>query len=399
MPSTSTTLARARARARCHSSTTRLARRSLPRPSRSSTRVNSLRGEDDDDDRSGGESTVASPSQFATAFTRGLPEDVVPAFWEWNTLNTKRERKTHLVRYVHMQGEGPTVVLLHPFGGNLLHWRSLYGPLREAKCNVFAVDLLGLGGSEAPQDMNYDVITWASQCSSFVEQVVVPQSSTGTCVLVGTSITSLVALQVAADDVENTDGIRRVEGMCLMNCADGLNGKAVASYDQTNIFVLKYAAPILFSTIDAILNFEPFAKAFFQTFQTKAVLSTFLKVAYVDDDRVDHDLVDLFQAPCRQPGALNAFISVFTGDPGPTPMSLVSRCDDDLPLDVIWGEDDLITPVGAVVGTFFKDLPSTRSNTTFTLIEGAGHCPWDEGDDARGLTTARILKSVLRKAQ
>ena len=57
-------------------------------------------------------------------------------------------------------GSGPTVMLVHGFPQDWYEWRTVLGRLAET-FTVVAVDLRGVGGSDAPVD-GYDAVTMAS---------------------------------------------------------------------------------------------------------------------------------------------------------------------------------------------------------------------------------------------
>lgn len=60
--------------------------------------------------------------------------------WEW---------RGHRVRYA-TAGCGPAVVLVHGFGASSRHWRRNIGVLADAGFKVYAIDLIGQGGSDKP---------------------------------------------------------------------------------------------------------------------------------------------------------------------------------------------------------------------------------------------------------
>jgi pimeloyl-ACP methyl ester carboxylesterase len=103
---------------------------------------------------------------------------------------------------------------------------------------------------------------------------------------------------------------------------------------------------------------------------------------YVNTARVDETLVSLITRPAEADGALDAFVEILSGNPGPRPETLAPLLRLDLPLAVFWGTDDQVTPLGGPVGQYFQRLPGTRPGSTeFTLIPGTGHCPFDDRPD------------------
>lgn len=64
-------------------------------------------------------------------------------------------------------GDGPTVVLVHGFGGDAENWLLLARHL-TADYRVLAPDLPGFGASAAPADGHYDVIRQADRLAAFV---------------------------------------------------------------------------------------------------------------------------------------------------------------------------------------------------------------------------------------
>jgi pimeloyl-ACP methyl ester carboxylesterase len=66
-------------------------------------------------------------------------------------------------------GNGPTALLVHGFPQDWYEWRTVLGRLAE-RFRVVAVDLRGVGGSDAPAD-GYDAVTMASDLHRLVEQL------------------------------------------------------------------------------------------------------------------------------------------------------------------------------------------------------------------------------------
>ncbi|CAI5511927.1 unnamed protein product [Closterium sp. Naga37s-1] len=183
-----------------------------------------------------------------------------------------------------------------------------------------------------------------------------------------------------------------VAGVVLLNCAGGLNNKAIE--DDWRI---RLALP-LFLLIDFLLSFPPLASAIFNRVRTRDNVASVLRAVYCNPDAVDDELVQLLLcvlpngsaplalpppppsqlicAPAEDPGALHVFIAVLTGPPGPRPEHLLPQIE--APLLLLWGEQDPFTPLDGPVGRFFSLLPHHRPLTTMLTLPLCGHCPHDD---------------------
>ncbi|KAL4859706.1 Ferredoxin C 2 [Chlorella vulgaris] len=273
--------------------------------------------------------------------------------WKW---------RGHSVKFI-THGCGPPVVLVHGFGASSLHWRNNIEAIAEAGYKVYAPDLLGLGASEKPL-MDYEMEVWRDQLIDFMSEFVQHPA-----VLVGNSIGSLACLMVA-EAAPNS-----VSGVALLNCAGGMNNKAIS--DDWRI---RLALPFFYS-IDWLLRRRSVAQNLFDRFRKPDNIAGILRNVYGNKAAVDAELVQIIYQPSCDPGALDAFVSIITGPPGPRPDMLLSSDSLTQPLLVIWGDNDPMTPANGPVGRFFQALPATRPDTTFHFLKGVGHCPHDDAPD------------------
>ncbi|KAK3135543.1 hypothetical protein QOZ80_5BG0420180 [Eleusine coracana subsp. coracana] len=273
--------------------------------------------------------------------------------WTWRGM-----RVNYLVR-----GQGPPVLLVHGFGASVAHWRRNIGVLSESY-TVYAIDLLGFGASDKPPGFSYTMETWAQLILDFLDEVVKRPT-----VLVGNSVGSLACVVAASEDTRNA-----VRGLVLLNCAGGMNNKAIV--DDWRI---KLLLPLLW-LIDFLLNQRPIASALFQHVKDRNNLKDILLSVYGNKDAVDDELVEIIRGPADTEGALDAFVSTVTGPPGPSPIALMPRLAD-VPVLVLWGDRDPFTPIDGPVGKFFSKLPSELPNVTLHMLEGVGHCPHDDRPD------------------
>ena len=114
-------------------------------------------------------------------------------------------------------GQGPPVLLLHGFAGSAYNcWRSTL-PALAATHTVYGLDLLGLGASDQPDDVEYSIDLWREQCADFVaDRLDEPP------IVIGHSFGSLIALELARDLGAQGKPIRAVG---MMNCGIGMNNK------------------------------------------------------------------------------------------------------------------------------------------------------------------------------
>jgi len=96
---------------------------------------------------------------------------------------------------------------------------------------------------------------------------------------------------------------------------------------------------------------------------------------------VDDDLVELIYLPSEDKGALETFVSILTGPPGPRPDKLVREGKVDVPILFLWGDKDPFTPMDGPIGQYFKGLPEERDDVTFVTLPSVGHCPHDDRPD------------------
>lgn len=228
---------------------------------------------------------------------------------------------------------------------------------------MYAVDLIGFGASDKPAGFEYTMEVWAQLVLDFLDEVVGRPT-----VLVGNSVGSLACVVAAS---ESTGGL--VRGLVLLNCAGGMNNKAVV--DDWRI---KLLLPLLW-LFDFLLKQKGIASAVLERVRRRENLKNILLSVYGNKESVDEELVEIIKRPAEDEGALDAFVSVITGPPGPNPVSLMPGIS--LPVLILWGDEDPFTPLDGPVGKYFSSLPSKFSNVKLHVLEGVGHCPHDDRPD------------------
>jgi pimeloyl-ACP methyl ester carboxylesterase len=266
--------------------------------------------------------------------------------WSW---------QGHQIEYT-VKGTGQPLLLIHGFGASIGHWRQNIPALAAGGYQVWAIDLLGFGGSGKPA-IAYSMHLWQELVKDFWEFHI--QKPT---VFVGNSIGALLSLMVVAEYPEIA------AGAVLINCAGGMSHRPgelnlplrVVMQWFNRIVRSKIVGPIVFNRIR----------------QKERIRSTLLQV-YRHREAVTDELVDLIYAPSCDPGAQKVFASIISAPPGPGIAELLPKVQ--RPLLVLWGAEDPWTPVSA--GNVFQELSAKGQPVEFLAIPGTGHCPHDERPD------------------
>lgn len=262
--------------------------------------------------------------------------------WDWNG---------HSIQYTVM-GTGQPLVLVHGFGASIGHWRKNIPVLADAGYQVFAIDLLGFGGSAKPA-LDYTVELWVELLRDFWAANIQRPA-----VFVGNSIGGLLSMMVLAQHPEIA------AGGVLLNPAGGLNHRPE-----------ELAPPLRFvmGTFSKLVGSQRFGRWMFDQVRQKQRIRNSLKQVYRDPDAITDELVDLLHEPSCDPGAQQVFASVLMAPPGPRPTELLPHIQ--VPLLVIWGEADPWTPIAG--SKIYQSLVDSQP-VEFVSIPNTGHCPHDE---------------------
>lgn len=263
--------------------------------------------------------------------------------WAWRGYN---------IRYT-VQGTGEPLVLIHGFGASIGHWRKNIPVLAAGGYRVFAIDLLGFGGSDKPE-LTYNLELWQDLLKDFWAAHIQKPA-----VFIGNSIGGLLCLMLLADEPAIASG-----GV-LLNSAGGLNHRP----DELN--------PVLgfvMGTFTKLVNSRWMGPFLFNRVRQPHRIRNTLKQVYYEKSAVTDELVDLLYQPSCDPGAQQVFASVLSAPPGPRPAELLPQIQQ--PLLVLWGDKDPWTPIqGADV---YQRLSEQSDQVEFHPIYNAGHCPHDE---------------------
>ncbi|MEM6445651.1 MAG: alpha/beta fold hydrolase [Cyanobacteria bacterium P01_D01_bin.123] len=269
--------------------------------------------------------------------------------WQWRGWN---------IRFTYQPTVAVTAaapaLLIHGFGASLGHWRHNIGPLSQTR-SVYALDLLGFGGSDKPV-VHYTIDLWVEQVYEFwqthVKQPVI---------LAGHSVGGIVSLTLAARHPE------MVKGLCLISCADGPHPEELPH-------PFDWAVRALAETALGVLQFPLTYPLVFDWLRNTTVLRGWIKNVYKQDDAVDDELVEIFRRPAFDEGAEAVFIEALRAiltRRFDSPKNLLPGVRS--PILVIWGQDDPAVP------SFLADkFKQWQPDLSLIKLPGIGHCAHDE---------------------
>ncbi|ATS17551.1 alpha/beta fold hydrolase [Synechococcus sp. PCC 6717] len=272
-------------------------------------------------------------------------EPLAPQIWHW---------QGYPIVYRHQGTTGTPLLLIHGFGASSLHWRKNI-PVLAAAHRVYAIDLLGFGGSAkpAPHMVSYTFETWATLVLDFCHEVIGAPT-----VLIGNSIGCVVALQAAVFAPE------WVRQLILLNCS-------LRQLNERKRQQLPWYRQWGTTLLQRILGNRAIGTYFFHQIAQPRAVRRILHQAYGDTTAVTEELVDILLGPAQDQGAADVFLAFVRYSQGPVPEDLLPLVT--CPTYFLWGAAD---PWEAIAEG--QQLAAFRCVREFVPLAGVGHCPQDE---------------------
>ena len=225
----------------------------------------------------------------------------------------------------------------------------------------------------------------------------------------GNSLGSVVAISAAVGDFASDKSAlylsrpERTVGLCLFNCGVGMNSRNIVNNPKFSP-LQRTLLNALFDGFNALIfDNKALLRYILNTVVTRDLLRDALTALYVHDPtRVDDALVESFYAPVKDggEGAVEALRQIYTNDAGRTPMELHDRYAerlDGMPIHLVWGDRDVVTPLAGDVGEFYCDRVANNRGKRETSIEivGAGHIPFDDNPEVSNGSMLRWMDKVV----
>lgn len=274
----------------------------------------------------------------------GGPETVSPeALADPNGFFTSLDGET--LYAVHEPGEGPTVLLLHGFGGATVSWRETISALADAGYDVYALDMRGFGLSDKGFEADYSHAAQVRRVLAWMDAAGLERAA-----LVGHSMGGDVAARIALSDPE------RVSQLVLVSASIAGQGH-------------QYRVP-------SFLLDVPFLRRWGQIGLQRIVpeyLDDILCDSVEDESVITPDLIADYRRVLNTPGWELALLSMLR-DAGEeeTPVEALQ-----VPTLVVWGTAD--TTVSPEQG---ERLARVIPGAEAVELEGAGHLLMHEQPDA-----------------
>ncbi|MEN9225415.1 MAG: alpha/beta fold hydrolase [Thermostichus sp. HHBFW_bins_43] len=269
--------------------------------------------------------------------------------WQWHSQS---------IRYQQAGSTGPAVLLIHGFGASSDHWRKNLPELGQ-QCRVYAVDLLGFGGSAKPRPgspLAYTFETWGSLVVDFVKEVIGEPAY-----LVGNSIGGIVALQAAVFEPTWVLGVAMLDPSLRL-----LHERKRGQIS----WLRRWSTPLM----QTLLGWPPFGNFFFAQVAQARAIKTILLQAYGRKEAVTDELVQTLLKPALEPGAAAVFLAFVRYSQGPLAEDLLPQLT--CPVLILWGEADPWEPIA--LGRALAEFPCVVG---FVPLVGVGHCPQDEAPE------------------
>ena len=260
--------------------------------------------------------------------------------------------------FVEEKGEGSPLLLIHGFGASTFTWREI-APALARQHRVIAVDLKGFGQSDKPFDERYSVFDQAE----LLKQLIIDKDLRD-LTLIGHSFGGGVALVLALDEDPQLKG--RIKKLVLLD---------TIAYPQD--------IPVAFKMLDMPVVSHVGVRMLPPAVQARLAL----RIAYLDNSKIDDDEVEMYAAPLRTAAGKHA-ISHSARQIMPEDLEEISKryASIELPTLIAWCDYDRVVPLD--VGL---KLRRTLPNATLEIIDSCGHMPHEEQPEA----TLELIEDFL----
>jgi pimeloyl-ACP methyl ester carboxylesterase len=262
-------------------------------------------------------------------------------------------RRVHYVQ----AGQGDPVVLIHGWNGSTFSMRYAIPELAQ-RHRVIAIDLLGYGFSERPQDGDYSVAGLGTLVARVMDALGIERAA-----VLGHSMGGAIAMWFAIHYPE------RVERLMLVDSA---------------------TVSEMFRARNVGVAWRPVAPLFAPLFLNRSVIQRALRGAVHDRAVLTPEMVDGHLRPLRVKGHLRAQLKQLIDRRRDVPFDPASIR---APTLILWGEHDRVIKLSTG-----EQLARTIPNARLVVIRSAGHLPMEEQPELCNRELLAFLEEPLAHA-
>ncbi|ACF15140.1 alpha/beta hydrolase fold [Chloroherpeton thalassium ATCC 35110] len=287
------------------------------------------------------------------------------SFFNW-TYEPGKTAKIRFQEYGNAHSSKTPMLFIHGYGAMLEHWNENI-PHFSADYKIYAMDLMGLGGSEKP-NTKYSLKLWGKQIEAFLDFMNLEK-----VILVGHSMGGATSLMFAHHQPDRLDTLVLVD-------PSGIFADNVGDFER-----------MLYRLVGTPVIGDFMFGLFANSFGAKQSLIP----TYYDQSKVTDELVEQFAKPLRSPGAIWAYLSP-SRHPHEFLLDQLARptCFTGNAL-IVWGEFDKGLPADKLVPEFQKLLPQAEVQ----IIPKAAHCAHHDAPEIFNEGLSSFLNRVQQRLE
>ncbi|MGB8934124.1 MAG: alpha/beta hydrolase [Candidatus Nitrosopolaris sp.] len=231
------------------------------------------------------------------------------------------------------------ILFIHGIGSSSIAWRDIPDALSE-QFHTIAVDLIGFGGSDKPQQVDYTVKGLSKFIIDFLEAINLKNEKV---TIVGHSLGGYIALRVA---IENKNLVEKI----VLIDSSGLLEKPTPSLEEYRNAAME---------MEPVLRYKKLKKA--------------LGAIYADPSYMPPFVVNNFIETIIKEGAMYAFENAYEDSTKTHIESDEFKRIHDIPCSIICGIKDNLIPI-----EYYEKFKDKLPNAKNEKIDGAGRAPFVE---------------------
>ena len=254
--------------------------------------------------------------------------------------------------------DGPPVILLHGFGGSTFTWRETIPALADAGYRVIAYDRPPYGLSEKSADIDVSGSAYADQLAGLMDALDIESA-----VLVGHSAGGDVIARFAVTQPQRVDGLVFAAGAVIAGQGEGDGQSSLGGFGEF---------------ANALDPTSPFAQQLVRTFLTEDQFISLLSSAYHPSFEVTEDIQAGYARVLNVEDWELGFLALLAnGDALAEPIDLDALAAVDVPVLLIWGQEDTWVPIER--GEALREIFPAADFVTLLQV---GHLPMEEAPAA-----------------